>query len=186
MITKLPKTLTVAGTEYKINSDFRPCFNIMQTFERDDLTDEEKLIVMAGVLFVDDIPLEQLNEAISKAIWFLDGGESKQGSGNNYGKLYSWEQDAQYILSAVNITLGVSCRGLEYLHWWDFVLALMECKECTFSTLVHQRKLKKQGKQNKWDKEWWVENKDIAELKINTALTIEEQAAYDKFNKLLG
>lgn len=187
MIFKLPRQLTVGGIDYKINSDFRPCFNIMQIFERSDLTAGEKLVVMVGILFDDNIPLEQIDEAAEKAMWFLDGGDtSHKKSGTNYGRLYSWEQDAQYIISAVNLMLGTSCRGLEYLHWWDFTAALMECKECTFSTLIHQRKLKKQGKQSKIDKEWWAENKEIAEIKKTITLSSEEQEIYDKFNKLLG
>ncbi len=187
MITKLPKTLTVGGIEYSINSDFRPCFNIMQVFERNDLLESEKLVVMIGILYNGNIPLQYFDEAVDKASWFLDGGDTThKSSGNNYGRLYSWEQDAPFILSAVNLTLGTSCRSLDFLHWWDFVSALMECKECTFSTLIHQRKLKKQGKQTKMDKEWWAENKDIAELKTSVNLTEEEQTALDKFNKLLG
>jgi hypothetical protein len=187
VIGRLPKELTVGGINYKINSDFRQSFNIMQIFERKDLSDGEKLVVMIGILFDDDISLEHQDEAIDKAFWFLDGGDTahKKG-GTDYGKLYSWEQDAQYIIAAVNLTLGMSCRGTEYLHWWDFTAALMECKECTFSTLVHQRKLKKQGKQSKVDKEWWAENKEIAELKTSFILTAEEQAALDKFDNLLG
>lgn len=190
-ILKLPITLNVGDEDYEINSDFRPCFGIMQVFERNDLTDTEKLLAMIGILFVDDIeniPPQHLEEAITKAQWFLDCGDepTKNKSIINIGKLYSWEQDAKYIISAVDLTKGISCRSLEYMHWWDFVSTLMECKECTFSTLIHQRKLKKQGKQSKYDKEWWIENKNIAELKTTVTLTPEEQEKLDKFNKLLG
>ncbi len=185
-ILKLPKSLNVGGVDREINSDFRPCFGIMEVFERNDLTNAEKLIIMVGILFMDELSPELYDEAIDKALWFLDGGEpTEEKKPSRYGRLYSWEQDAKYIVSATDRTLGISCRGVDYLHWWDFTEALMECKECTFSTLVHQRKLRKQGKQNKWDKEWWTENKDIAELSTKIALTPEEQAKLDEFNKLL-
>lgn len=186
-ILTLPKILNIGGEDYEINSDFRPCFGIMQVFERTDITDTEKLLAMIGILFVNDVPPEHTDEAITKAFCFLDGGDTEEGHiGTNYGRLYSWEQDAKYIISAVDRTLGISCRIVEYLHWWDFISALMECKECTFSTLIHQRKLKKTNKQSKYDKEWWAENKDIAELKSKVILTPEEQDKYDEFNKLLG
>lgn len=181
----LPKTLNLGGEICDINSDFRPCFGIMQVFEREDLSNAEKLVIMVGILFVKAVPNEHFDEAIDKALWFLNGGETETKQNNNYGRLYSWEQDAKYIISAVDITLGVSCRSLNYLHWWDFTSALMECKECTFSALIHQRKIRKQGKQSKIDKEWWAENRGIAELKHKIVLTQEEQEAYDKFNKLL-
>ncbi len=187
MIPKLPKSLVVGGIEYDINSHFVTGFNIMQMLERNDISESEKIVAMIGILYNGNIPIQDSEEAAEKAVWFLDGGNTtRQSNGADYGKLYSWEKDAQFILSAVNLTLGISCRSIEYLHWWDFTAALMECKECTFSTLVHQRKLREQGKQNKWDKEWWAENKEIAEIKIEASLTAEEQDALDKFNKLLG
>ncbi|WP_206460238.1 Gp15 family bacteriophage protein [Anaerovorax sp. IOR16] len=187
MFMTLPKTLNVGGEEREINSDFRPCFGIMQVFENNDLTSAEKLVAMLGILYVKDIPIEHFEEAIDKALWFLNGGES-QGDlkESSYGRLYSWEQDSKYIISAVDRTLSISCRSVDYLHWWDFTSALMECKDCMFSTLIHQRKLKKQGKQSKYDKEWWSENMEIAELKNNIVLTPEEQAALERFNNLLG
>ena len=61
--------------------------------------------------------------------------------------------------------------------------AFFETGECVFNTIVHQRKLKKTGKQSKADKEWWVENRDIAELKVE--LTGDEQEILDAFNALL-
>ncbi len=184
-ILTLPKTLPVRGVDCEINSDFRPCFGIMQVFERADLTDAEKLVIMIGILYVDEIPPEQYDEAIDRALWFLDGGEPLEDKvPSRYGRLYSWEQDAKYIISAADQTIG-GCRGKEYVHWWEFTAALMESKECVFSTLTHQRKLKKQGKQSKHDREWWAENKDIAELKTKVTLTTEEQATLNEFNKLL-
>ena len=184
---KLPKTLNIEGEDREINSDFRPCFGIMQVFERGDLTGAEKLIAMVEILFRDDVPPELLDEAINKAWWFLDCGKfTEHKQAYEHGKLYSWEQDEAFIISAVDRTTGISCRSIEYLHWWDFMAALMECKECTFSTLIHQRKLRRQGKQNKWDKEWWAENRSIAELKNKITLTQEEQTKLNEFNKLLG
>lgn len=82
--------------------------------------------------------------------------------------------------------LGFSSRRSEHLHWWEFIGAFMKIGECTFTTLIHQRKLKKTGKQTKSDKEWWAENKGIAELKIEKQLTAEEQDALNIFNSLLN
>lgn len=182
----LPNTLRVGGVEREINSDFRPCFGIMQVFDSPDMPDADKLVAMVDILYIDDIPVEDFREAAEKAMWFLDGGEAaRERKGSTYGKLFSWEQDARFIVSAVDQIFG-GCRGKKYIHWWEFTDALMECKECTFSTLIHQRKLRKQGKQNKWDREWWAENRDIAELKTKVTLMPEERAKLDEFNKLMG
>ncbi len=184
----LPEELDVGNKKYKINSDFRPCISILETFERNDLTEHEKVGVMVGILYEDEIPDDLLLEAAEKAVWFLNcGAENSSSSGGvDYGRLYSWSQDARFIIPAVDRVLGFSSRRTEHLHWWEFIGAFMEIGECTFTTLIHQRKLKKTGKQSKSDKEWWAENKDIAELKIEEQLTLEELEALNRFNALLN
>lgn len=187
-ILKLPSSLTLQGKEYAINADFRPCISIMQIFERPDLTDEEKLMCMVGILYVDEIPVELLEEAATQATWFLNAGDTGTGEGkaNKYGRLFSWEQDLRFIISAIDRTVGCSVRGKDFFHWWDFYSAFMEIGECVFTTLVHQRKLKKTGKQTKTDKEWWSDNKDIAELNVEKQLTPAEQSAAAEFYRLLN
>lgn len=185
-ILHLPSYLTVQGQEYAINADFRPCIYIMQIFERTDLTDYEKIMCMVGILYVDEVPMEHLEEAAEKATWFLNGGEETgEGKGKNYGRLFSWEQDLRFIISATDKVAGESNRSRDFMHWWDFMSCFMEIGECVFSTLVHQRKLKKTGKQTKADKEWWAENKEIAELKVEKQLTPAEQSAVAEFYRLL-
>lgn len=183
-ILKLPVTLNVKGRDFAINADFRPCLNIMRMFERNDLTDREKIECMVGILYVDEIPDELLPDAAQEAVWFLNLGDDVQGKGNRgVGRLFSWEQDLKFIISAVDKSAGFSIRSREFYHFWEFMSAFFESGECVFNTLVHQRKLKKTGKQTKADREWWAENRDIAELKIE--LTYEEQEILDRFNALL-
>lgn len=183
-ILKLPVTLNVKGRDFAINADFRPCLNIMRMFERNDLTDREKIECMVGILFVDEIPDELLPDAAQEAVWFLNLGEDVQSKGNRgVGRLFSWEQDLKFIISAVDKSAGFSIRSREFYHFWEFMSAFFESGECVFNTLVHQRKLKKTGKQTKSDREWWADNRDIAELKIE--LTHEEQEILDRFNALL-
>ena len=186
-ILTLPSSLNLQGTEYAINADFRPCVSIMQIFERGDLSDEEKIMCMVGILYVDDIPPHLLEEAARQASWFLNCGESDDhgATGRNYGRLFSWNQDLRFIIAGIERHAG-SIRSRDFFHWWDFVSAFMEVGECVFSTLVHQRKLRKTGKQSKTDKEWWADNKDIAELHITeNELTYAEKAAVAEFYKLL-
>lgn len=183
-ILKLPVTLNVKGRDFAINADFRPCLNIMRMFERNDLTDREKIECMVGILYVDEIPDELLPDAAQEAVWFLNLGDDVQSKGNRgVGRLFSWEQDLKFIISAVDKSAGFSIRSREFYHFWEFMSAFFESGECVFNTLVHQRKLKKTGKQTKADREWWAENRDIAELKIE--LTYEEQEILDRFNALL-
>lgn len=183
-ILKLPTSLTVKGRDFAINADFRPCVNIMRMFERTDLTDSEKIECMVGILYKDEIPRRYLVDAAQEAVWFLNLGEDVQGKGNRgVGRLFSWEQDLKFIISAVDKSAGFSIRSKDFYHFWEFMSAFFESGECVFNTLVHQRKLKKTGKQTKADKEWWAENREIAELKMT--LTQDEQEVLDRFNALL-
>ena len=184
-ILTLPSSLSVQGQEYAINADWRPCVNIMRMFERTDLSDTEKILCMVGILYKDEIPDSLVTEAAEQAVWFLNLGEVADGKKNalSLGRLFSWEQDLKFIISAVDKSAGFSIRSREFYHFWEFVSAFFETGECVFNTIVHQRKLKKTGKQSKADKEWWAENRDIAELKVE--LTSDEQEILDAFNALL-
>ncbi len=184
-ILTLPSSLSLQGQEYAINADWRPCVNIMRMFERTDLSDTEKILCMVGILYKDEIPDSLVTEAAEQAVWFLNLGEVADGKKNalSLGRLFSWEQDLKFIISAVDKSAGFSIRSREFYHFWEFVSAFFETGECVFNTIVHQRKLKKTGKQSKADKEWWAENRDIAELKVE--LTSDEQEILDAFNALL-
>lgn len=184
-ILKLPTSFLLQGREYAINADFRPCVNIMRMFERTDLTDSEKIECMVEIFYKETIPYRLVPEAAQKAVWFLNLGDESidKKQGFPLGRLFSWEQDLKFIISAVDKSAGFSIRSREFYHFWEFMSAFFESGECVFSTIVHQRKLKRTGKQTKADKEWWAENKDIAELKIE--LTADEQEVLDAFNALL-
>lgn len=180
----LPKEVTIDGKSYKLNSDFRVGIRLMQLFEDRRFSDDEKILIAIRVLFFDKIPKESIGEAAQKMVWFLDGGGEENGSkGSSSRRLYSWNQDLRFIISAVDKTIGFSTRGAEYLHWWDFLSAFSEIGDSSFSTIVSQRQIKARGKQTDEDRQWWLENIDIAELHIEH--TDEEQQAIDKFNKLL-
>lgn len=186
-ILKLPSSLEVQGVQLAINADWRPCVNIMRMFERQDLTDSEKILCMVEILYVDEVPDSMVADAAEQAIWFLNMGDDPRakasGKTSSAGRLFSWEQDLKYIISAVEHASHVSIRSQEFYHFWEFMSAFFETGECILNTLIHQRKLKKTGKQSKMDREWWAENKDIAELKVE--LTTDEQEVLDAFNALL-
>lgn len=184
-ILKLPSSLEVQGVQLAINADWRPCVNIMRMFERQDLTDSEKILCMVEILYADEVPDSMVADAAEQAIWFLNMGETddKGGQSNGCGRLFSWEQDLRFIISAIEHATHKQIRSMEFYHWWEFMSGFYEIGECVFSTLIHQRKQKKTGKQTKADREWWAENKDIAELKVE--LTKDEQEVLNAFNALL-
>lgn len=136
MIGYLPTCLEVAGKEYEINSDYRVALVIFEAFEDPELNEYDKMDVMLRCLFKDSIPPEEVNEAIEKASWFLDGGEDYREAGQQrQKKVMSWSQDEKMIFSAVNKTAGQEVRAVPYMHWWTFLGHFAEIGECLFSTV---------------------------------------------------
>jgi len=183
-ICDLRTSIIIQGREYAIRHDFRPCVDIMVMFEDVDLTEVEKMDAMLIMLYEEQPPI--CEEAYLEAVIFLNGGDrmgiEQKSRTPDVGRLYSWEQDYQHIFSAIDRVLGFSSRRSEYLHWWEFMGAFMEIGECLFSTMIHLRKGKKQGKLTKEERTYWNENIDVLELKIKA--TTEEQRKIDYFNNL--
>lgn len=182
----LPTSIEIEGREFPIRSDFRPALEILMAFEDQELTIEEKFFVLLKILYVDNIPPTHQQQAVELGVLFLnmnDTSSAGESSAPDLGRLYSWKHDARFIFSAVDKVLGYSSRSCEYLHYWDFIGAFMELGECTFSTLVHYRRLKKLGKMKKEDWDWWRENKHIAELKeeLSAAEQAEVEAKLKEF-----
>lgn len=185
MLGALPKTLTVAGQEYAIRSDFRDVLNIISAFNDPELEPREKLFCCLYILYVDFemIPDRDYESAYKQALWFVDCGRGD--TQRNAPRTLDWEQDEVIIFPAVNKVAGFETRAVDYLHWWTFMGYFMEIGEGVFSNVLHIRGKKARGKKlDKWEQDFWTANKDICQLQVR--LSKEEQAAKDKLNALLG
>ena len=192
MIGALPETLTVAGVEYPIRTDYRNILQIFEAFQDPELTQEEKWIVAIYLLFedfsCDDDVMEaaqdgfDLEEAIKQISWFIAAGQPEKQVLEQ--PTYNWTQDEQIIFSAVNKVAGRETRELEYLHWWTFLGYFNEVGEGTFSFIVGIRhKLNKGKKLEKHEKEFLSHNKELVLMK--KPLTKEEQEQEDAYKSLL-
>lgn len=167
MIGFLPEALNIAGKEVPIKStDFRVVLIIFQAFEDPNLTNNEKMyIVLDALLGIENIPQGTEKEAYDKCCWYLDGGREPQKKGYS-PKMMDWEQDEQMIFSAVNHVAGKELRTEKYIHWWTFLGYFDEIQEGLFSTVLSIRqKRKKNKKLEKWETEFYRENKDLVDIK---------------------
>lgn len=186
MIGRLPMSLEVAGEERRIRTDFRDVLTIMQAFSDPELSECEKYDVMLTILYedLDIIPLEATNEAIDRGLWFLDCGQQEEDS-RPPAKVMDWEQDESLVFPAVNKVAGREVRTAEYMHWWTFMGYFMEIDEGTFSTVLGIRQKKAKGKKlEKWEQEFYRNNRSLCDLKKR--YTKEEQEEIDRWNELLG
>lgn len=186
MIGRLPVSLEVGGQDRDIRTDFRDILVIIQAFNDPDLTDQEKNFIMLKILYPDfeQIPFDNMQEAAEQAVWFLDCGQVDEEK-KPTKKVMDWEQDESLVFPAINNVAHQEVRALSYLHWWTFIGYFMEIKEGTFSVVLGIRQKNAKGKKlEKWEQEFYRNNKQLCDLKKR--YSAEEQAEIDYWNKLLG
>lgn len=184
MIGRLPTSLDVNGKTLKIRTDYRDIILIMQAFNDDDLSEEEKVVVMLQCLYIDydQITDDDLQEACDKAIWFLNCGNTLE-SKEKKPALYDFEHDEQMIFSAVNKVAGTEVRCLDYLHYWTFIGYFNEIGEGMFSSVLNIRNKKQKGKKlEKWEQEFYTRNKQVIDLPKHYSKEEKEELEWlDKF-----
>ena len=192
---ELPTSISVNNTEYAIRTDYRAVMDILTAFsdkemlgESEDETNIIRALLILNILFVDEVKPEDQNEAIKKAIEFIDMGiESSRDV--KKPTLMDWEQDAPLIIPAINKVLGREIRADKYMHWWTFLSAYMEIGECSFTHIINIRDKKAKGKKlEKWELEYIQEHKDIVLLKekLTEKEQLEREAEKNAVNELLG
>lgn len=190
----LPTSLDIGGKEYKIRSDYRAVLDILTAMNDPEIFEPgmsekekniERVMTMLQILYEDfeSIPSNQWNEATKKAKEFIDCGMSDDGKPKP--RLMDWEQDAPLIIPAVNKVCHQDIRSLKYMHWWTFISLYMEIGDCMLSTVISIRKKRKKGqKLEKWEKEFYQNNKSIVDLKVKCEERSDEEK--EALRKLFG
>lgn len=184
-----PTSLNVGGVDYEIRTDYRAVLDVFAALNDPELQDEsEELTAYAQgqcILQImypnyDDIPDEHLQEALQQVSEFIDMGiHDKQKK----PKTMDWEQDAPIIVPAINKVLNTEIRAQKYIHWWTFLGAYMEIGESLFSNVISIRQKKAKGQPlEKWEKEFYKENKTLIDLKER--YTEDELAEQEYFKRL--
>lgn len=192
---ELPTSISVNNTEYAIRTDYRAVMDLLTAFSDKEMlgeSEEETNIIRAllvlNILFIDEVKPEDQNEAIKKAIEFIDMGiESSRDV--KKPTLMDWDQDAPLIIPAINKVLGREIRADKYMHWWTFLSAYMEIGECSFTHIINIRDKKAKGKKlEKWELEYIQEHKEIVLLKekLTENEQLEREAEKNAVNELLG
>lgn len=191
---KLPTSLHVGGANYKIRTDYRVILDILAAMNDPDILDPgmtedekqaERVLTMLQILYIDfdRMPPSDWKEASEKACEFIDCGIHDDGTPKP--RLMDWEQDAPIIVPAVNKVCNFDVRSVKYMHWWTFFGYYMEIGECMLSTVVSIRDKKRRGKRlEKWEQEFYRNNKHIVDLRAKKAERSEEEK--EELRKLFG
>lgn len=178
---KLPTKIRVNDNVYDINYDYRTIINILLAFEDAELTKDEQMYIMLKNLYKQDIPENDIEEALKKGIKFIDGGVVEENKANEK-RIYSFKKDGNYIFSGINQTHHIDLTEKTNLHWWVFLSLFMDMSaDCTFGELVYYRKRKNENKLTKEEKEQYRKIKKLVDLNNEDNESIH--ARKDFFNK---
>ena len=149
MNTGLPKAACIGGRCFRIRSDFREILDICAALNDPELTDQDRAEVAVKIFYPD---WDQITD-MAAAVKFRP-------------KQMDWEQDFPMIIAPINRVAGRDVRALPYMHWWTFIGYYMEIGDCTFSTILDiRRKLRKHKKLEKWEREYYDENRELIDFK---------------------
>ena len=179
---EFPTSLNVGGIDYEIRTDYRAVLDLFTALTDPNLTDENEQItaymqsrVILEIMFpdCDNIPAEHIQEALDKVSAFIDMGISDD---RKKPKTMDWEQDAPILIPAINKVLNCEIRAVQYMHWWTFIGAYMEIGESLFSNIIHIRQKKAKGKKlEKWEQDFYNENKSLIDFKQKDQRSNEEK-----------
>lgn len=179
---ELPDSAEIGGTTYELNTDYRDVLEIIKYLENPELSDLLRWRIAVGLFYEGEIPDAHLQEAMEYLASFISCGETDDKPAP---KLLDWDQDAKTIVSDINRVAGTEVRALPYLHWWTFISYFKAIGDGQLSMLVSIRdKLRRGKKLEKWEQEYYRENKSHVDLKKK--YTAEELAEQERLKKLLG
>ncbi len=183
LTASLPTKIKINNNIYDINYNYRTIINILLAFEDTELTHEEKIFIMLNNLYKTEIPQNDIEEAIKKAIKFIDCGEDYT-SNKIKTRVYSFNKDANYIFTGINSTHHIDIDEKPNLHWWKFVNFFMDMSsECMFAELVYYRSRKAEGKLTKEEKVQYEKIKDLVDLESVHIQSEARKQFFDEFHK---
>lgn len=175
-----PETVEINTTEYRLNTDFRACLKIIMAFEDNELTPQEKQLILLGNLY--SVVPNDLEAALDCANWFLNGGKANATNTDEESpRVYSFAKDGNFIYAAFRQTHGIDLATAN-LHWWTFLALFMDLgQDTTFCQLTALRKRLKTGKASKEERAAAREMGDIIDLPDIDNRTLDEKELESEF-----
>ena len=175
---RLPTEIIIDETTYPINrnGDYRMVLDVISALNDDEMTEQGKAYCALCIFYDFNIP-QDVKKAADEMLIFINCGEVDE-TRDKKPPIMSWEQDFPVLVAPINKALGTEIRSVPYLHWWTFISGYMEIGECRFSSIVNIRTKKRKGiKLDKWEQEFYNENRSKVDLK--TKFDYSEQQFLD-------
>ena len=180
----LPRSARIGGRDYALNTDYRDILEIISLLNSDGSKEENLYIALC--LFYDGW-LEHgggafADQAARYMMEFISCGIPEGKSAPV--KLLDWELDQPLIAAGVNRAAGAEVRALPYMHWHTFIGHYLSVGGGPLATVTSIRaKLAKNAKLEKWEQDFYRENKELVDLRPK--LTEEEREEKERLIKLI-
>ena len=182
---RLPTKVTVDDLEFNIRErgDFRMVLDCFKALQDEELSEDYRVLASLLIFYnefndFDDLREYEsiLNDLVKEMFEFINGGEETSPGAERDVALVDWEQDSQLVCAAINNVANQEIRSVEYMHWWTFLGAYMEIGEGLFSNIIHIRQKKAKGKKlEKWEQEFYKENKSLIDFQHKEKRSNEEK-----------
>lgn len=176
MIWSLPISVEIDRTEYAIRNkcDYRVILDVISALNDEEIDMQHRLECALFIFYEDLTGLKDFQAAVIEMMKIINlGNEVKEEE--QKPRFMEWEHDFAQLAPPISRVLGYSVRDTNhYTHWYDFIGAYMEIGECAFATIISIRnKRLKCKKLEKWEQDFYTENRKMIDLPLN--LTEDER-----------
>ena len=157
----VPESLTIAGTDYDINTDFRMWLKFEMLLSDEVEDSKATLLDIKKLIFKSKIPPDRTDEETTeKILWFYRCGKPEQKGGKSSKKIFDYDYDDGYICAAFMEQYHIDLNKAN-LHWWKFHALMLSLSENTeFVKIMSYRA-----------------------IEINSKMTAAQKAFYQKMKK---
>lgn len=157
----VPESLTIAGTEYEINTDYSVWLKFEMLLSDEVEDSKATLLDIKKLIFKSELPPDRTDEETTEQIlWFYRCGKPEQKGGSSSKKIFDYDYDDGYICAAYMEQYHIDISGT-YMHWWKFHALMLSLSENTeFVKIMGYRA-----------------------IEINSKMTAAQKAFYQKMKK---
>lgn len=132
----LPRSITIGGEAYAINTDYRVMADFEMKIANADMSDRTAfakiLFETVSALFI-DVPHADAQQIIEGVLWYYRcGNETRETSvtPRSNKRYYDYSEDSDYIYAAFMQQYGDDLLTSK-MHWWEFRAKFMALTEAT-------------------------------------------------------
>nr|DAH09951.1 MAG TPA: hypothetical protein [Caudoviricetes sp.] len=132
LINSVPDSLHIAGTKYKIHTDFSVWIEFEKLLSDESENAHKTISDIKSLIFCDKQPPAQTDEeTVNKILWFYRCGKEPQKSSHTSEKeIFSYDYDDGYIFSAFLEQYHIDLEQTK-LHWWKFHALMLSLSDST-------------------------------------------------------